>query len=339
VRAFRSTSPSLVAAATLVAVTAGLGVGLGAMAWTNPPREVVAAETSHTRQVDFSYTATVRQSAAYDGTQVSSPDPIFRKVADFVAVHLAYTGAPGTMSVTAELSAPSGWHSSMLLSPTSPVTGGGRNARSVMLNLAPLEARAAAGAAATGIPADELDVTIRAKVNNATGAPFVPEMRLRLTPQELALADDPAALKVADSTTTTRQVSQPVKLLIGGWSISVIAARFMSALILLACALGAPVFVFLSRREHHLDEATLIRRRYSSLLVVVEPVSATAGRPLVDVPEIATLVKLAERYGLLILSWTRSGVETFIVQDENTTYRFRTGTAASAVVLPVVALA
>jgi hypothetical protein len=53
--------------------------------------------------------------------------------------------------------------------------------------------------------------------------------------------------------------------------------------------------------------------------------SAPPGRPVVDVTEFATLARLAERYGLLVLHWTRSGVETFVVQDEGTTFRYRTG--------------
>lgn len=39
----------------------------------------------------------------------------------------------------------------------------------------------------------------------------------------------------------------------------------------------------------------------------------------------ATLVKLAERHGPLVLHWSRADVDTFIVQDEATTYRYRTG--------------
>lgn len=39
--------------------------------------------------------------------------------------------------------------------------------------------------------------------------------------------------------------------------------------------------------------------------------------------EFATLVKLAERYGLLVLHWSRSNIETFVVQDESTTFRYR----------------
>ncbi len=36
------------------------------------------------------------------------------------------------------------------------------------------------------------------------------------------------------------------------------------------------------------------------------------------------LARLAERYGPLVLHWTRSDIETFIVQDDPTTYRYRT---------------
>jgi hypothetical protein len=48
----------------------------------------------------------------------------------------------------------------------------------------------------------------------------------------------------------------------------------------------------------------------------------------VDVAERATPTKLAEHYGLLILHWSRDGVETFVVQDEATSQRFRVAAAS-----------
>jgi signal peptidase I len=41
------------------------------------------------------------------------------------------------------------------------------------------------------------------------------------------------------------------------------------------------------------------------------------------VTEFKTLTRLAERYELLILHWSRNNVETFVVQDEGTTYLYR----------------
>jgi len=49
-----------------------------------------------------------------------------------------------------------------------------------------------------------------------------------------------------------------------------------------------------------------------------------AGRPVVDVPAFASLIRLAQRYELPALNWTRSGVHTYIVQDDSTVFRYRT---------------
>jgi hypothetical protein len=57
---------------------------------------------------------------------------------------------------------------------------------------------------------------------------------------------------------------------------------------------------------------------------------APQGRQVIDVTTFPTLAKLAERYGLPVLHWNRSGMETFVVQDESITYRYRAGTDARA---------
>lgn len=75
-------------------------------------------------------------------------------------------------------------------------------------------------------------------------------------------------------------------------------------------------------------EAERIRARHKDLLLTVLPISLTPGRPVVDVIDVEALVHLAERYGLLVLHWQRSGVPTYVVQDEGATYRFRSWVAA-----------
>lgn len=49
-------------------------------------------------------------------------------------------------------------------------------------------------------------------------------------------------------------------------------------------------------------------------------------------PDIESLAKPAERYGLLVLAWSRGGVDTYVVQDEGTTFRYRSGGAPTATV-------
>jgi hypothetical protein len=79
------------------------------------------------------------------------------------------------------------------------------------------------------------------------------------------------------------------------------------------------------------SEGAAIRRRYAALLAQVHPMATPPDRPVVEVTEFATLIKLAERYGLLVLHWSRSGVETFVVQYDGTTFRYRSGSNSAAV--------
>jgi hypothetical protein len=113
-----------------------------------------------------------------------------------------------------------------------------------------------------------------------------------------------------------------------GVQLAVSTARPLSlALVMLSLLV---IIIIIARRTNPTSEVEEIRRRFSSLLVRVEPMPTPHGHTVVDVTEPATLAKLAERYGLLILHWTRSNVETFIVQDDATTYRYRASVASPA---------
>jgi hypothetical protein len=182
-------------AAGAAVLVAAPGLALGALTWTAPvppPAPVVPALAS---SMTFSYDATVRRSAAYDGTTVRSPSPVFRRLANAVTVHLAYEGAPGTLSVDAELSTAAGWRSTVPLAPRRTVTTG-RARGAVRLDLAALAARATAAAAVTGVPADGLTVVVTARVVHADGTTFEPAVRLALTPLQLALSGGPETLTV-----------------------------------------------------------------------------------------------------------------------------------------------
>jgi signal peptidase I len=309
--------------AALGAVLALMGLALGVLAWSGPAEEQSTSQVKNGTKMDFSYTAAVGQSPAYDGTTATSPDPVFRKLTNTVDVHFAYHGEPGTVTVRADLSTPGGWHSSVPL--TGPETFSGNDYEgSVRLDLTTLEAKAQAASAVTGLPAGLLTVALTPQVTSATGTEFQPELKLSLTPLQLTLTGAPNTLSVTDTTTTQQAKMVPRMIAWNGVGISAAAARVVSAVLLLA-ALAIGVIVMFARRTAPADEAAAIRRRYATLLVRVHPMPAPQGRPLIDVTTFPTLAKLAERYGLLVLHWNRSGVETFIVQDEATTYRYRAG--------------
>lgn len=194
----------------------------------------------------------------------------------------------------------------------------------VDLDLQELERRTTRAADAIGVPMDQVTVTVRPRfVGGETGAVFEPELPLSLSSTTLTLPD-PASMQARDTATTTSEtVARELSPI--GRSISVETARVLSLVLLAAALLGGLIVGFVGRSMRTATEGAAIRQRYASALVQVQPMPVRQGRPVVDVTDIATLVKLAERYGLLVLHWSRADIETFVVQDEGTTYRYRTG--------------
>lgn len=322
--AMGSLPPSLRISTALGTILAVAGVGLGVLAWSGPLEEPATSQIKSGTRMDFSYTADVGQSPAYDGTTANSPEPVFRKLANTVDVHFTYHGEPGTVTVTADLSTPGGWHSTVPLAGPATFTGNDYEG-SIRLDLGTLEAKAQAASAVTSLPAGPVTIAVTPQVTTVTGAKFRPKLNLNLTPLQLTLTGAPDTLAVIDATTTQQTVLASRMLGLNGVRISAAAARVVSAVLLLAAlTIGVIIMVF-ARRTTSGDEGTAIRRRYAALLVRVHPMPAPHGRPVIDVTTFPTLAKLAERYGLLVLHWSRSGVETFVVQDENITYRYRAG--------------
>jgi signal peptidase I len=326
-------------AAASAAVVGVLGVALGVTAWTTPGALVDGTSQAESGQtMAFSYTAEVGRSPAYDDTVVTAPEPVFRRLADTVEVQYSYKGDPGIISVHAELSTASGWHSTVPLGSVETFDEGAYTGR-VSVDLKALERRAQAAAAATGIPATQVDVAIIPTVTTPDDQTFAPKLKLALTPLQLQLPGGASSLAVGQSSPATTGSSVVPHLSLAGRELPVSSARTLSVLLALGALLLAAAVGLIARISRPATEAAAIRRRYAQILVEVEPMSTPSGRPTVDVVDFATLAKLAGRYELLVLHWSRSGVETFLLQDQGTTYRYRTGSpeARSAVGIPVAA--
>jgi signal peptidase I len=325
-----ATTPQwLRSAAVGIAVVGIAGAALASLAWTGPATKLATSMVPASLSMRFSYTASVPQTPAYDGTTVTSPDPVFRKLTNTVDVHFAYQGTPGTVAVAAELSNPSGWHSTISLA--APETFRATHYEgSVPLDLTSLDARAQAAAAVTGLPAEPLTVTVVARVNTANGAHFAPTLPLSLSPLQLTLTGGSKALVTQDFTAV--QQTTTVSRMIGalGRHITVATARTLSEILLLAALLGAAVLALIARRSAPMSEGAGIRRRYGPLLVRVHPMVIPPDRPVVDVTEFATLARLAEQYGLVVFHWSFNDAETFIVQDQGATYRYRTSAGVAS---------
>jgi hypothetical protein len=145
---------------------------------------------------------------------------------------------------------------------------------------------AATGAAATSVPSSEIGFT-----PSATG-------------------------------TVTSVSAVPDALQLAGHSIGYATIAWLAlAGFLVAGSLGA-FLVILLRRNRAFDEAARIRTRYGHLLVPIL-IGEDLGWPPVDVTSFKALARLAETTGQLILHHQADAVDTYLVNDNGTVYRYQ----------------
>lgn len=312
--------PALRPVAAVAAFLGVTGLALSALAFTRPATITLDASSTVTSSMEFGYTALVPQTPAYDGTTVTAPQPVFRALADRVDVTFTYAGPPGTLTVDAELSAASGWKGTVPLSAAQPV--GEQYEGTVTLDLQQLQDRAERAGEVIGVPPSSVALAVVPTVALDGGGSFAPRLELALDDTSLSSTGE---LTARDETATTGTRQAPAQLSLLGRSLDVSTARTAGPLAALVAVLPALVLAAVTRLTGPASEAERIKQRYGDLVLPVMPVVLAPGRPVVDVPDVESLVKLAERYGLLVLAWSRGGVDTYVVQDEGTTFRYRSG--------------
>jgi hypothetical protein len=172
------------------------------------------------------------------------------------------------------------------------------------------------------MPVDQVSVAVVATVRSFDGQTFTPRLTFALTPTQLQLASEKPQLEFRDSAAPVPGATRANSVEIAGRSLEVSALRVVSGGAS-AAALTVLVMVVLAERRRSENEAVAVPRKYRGLLLEVEPIISPPGRPIVDVADFDALAKLAQRYGLLVMHWTRSHVQTFVVHDDGIIYRFR----------------
>ena len=174
-----------------------VGILLSLLAWTRPTTvSGDPAAAGGQRSMTFSYTATVPRTPAYQSTEVTAPEPVFRKLADTVQVGVDYVGDPGVVTVDAQLSTDSGWHWTVpLAGPQDAVDG--KYQGSVTLDLNELERRAEAGTKAAGIPMSSVSVSVVPTVIT-DGGEFKPALPFTLGTESLSLQTPDQSLTVQE---------------------------------------------------------------------------------------------------------------------------------------------
>jgi signal peptidase I len=326
--------PVLRVLAVMTALCAVAGVVLGVLGWMKPATQTAPADAIAGESMTFSYSAEVERSAAYDGAVAYSPDPIYRKLAKFVDLQLQYQGKPGQIEVSARLAAQGGWHSTVQLSQARQFSAE-RYTGKVTLDLNGLQDRATAAGKAIGADLGAINLTVTARIRHGDGSSFEPKLELALTPVQFSLAGDAGSLVVDQSGTTSGGGTYPRQISVLGRDLMTAATARTNAIRLLAIAIVGIIGIGLTAlRSVPLATRAQIQRRYGHLLVPIEPIGKQS-EPVVAVATFPALVKLAEKYGQMILTWTRpDGADDFVVRDDGVIYRFRVASARPAAAKP-----
>ena len=358
----RSYAP-LRAAGPLLGVSSlalALLLALGGFAFTRPLTESVTEPTFYEQSGTFSYSAPAARGPVYADGRVKTGEPLFLRVVDQVKVRFAYrlrSQAPrnvhGRATLSARLSDASGWTRAFQLSPPTTFEGD-EVVLAGKLDLARVRALRNSFESASGVtgaytltlvPTVRLDGLFAGTELKAT---FSPELafafdQVKLTPILSAPQSDtvPSGTKAVDafapvepgSVETRRQASTPfpagpLEVEVGTvrWA-ALIGAGGSLALLLLAAAL--------LRRGRRADEPARIRARYGSLLIPVARSDRRSYDEIVEVMDMETLVRLAERYDRMILHEESELGISYRVADEGVLYVYLVGQAGSDEIPPL----
>jgi signal peptidase I len=337
------------------ATVAVLCAAAGLYATSRPAAASVTRHIHYTQKGSVTYHATAPAGAVYPTGTVSTGDPIFLQLVHRLAVKVGYrlvTDAPsqlrGTQQVFLQLNGPSGWSRAIALSPVRHFAGTSITTPA-SIDLHALESLLTEVQKATGISAEGATVGIAIKVHvtgTIAGQPvhqsFTPTANFELQPLELtpggaapASAASPGSGPGAASTPSTESgfdpsatgivtsvSSVPSRLGLAGHTFSYAAITWLALAGFLISGGLSVLLAILLRRNQAFDEAARIRTRYGHLLVPIV-VGEDLGWPPVDVTTFKALARLAESTGQLILHHQADAVDTYMVNDNGTVYRYQ----------------
>ncbi|HYB29822.1 MAG TPA: signal peptidase I [Solirubrobacteraceae bacterium] len=346
-------APRLVSFGAPLAASAVAAVAfllLAGFAFTKAARRPVSRSIPYTQRVTFGYSARVPAGPVYPNGRIKTNDPIFLTLVRRLDVHIAYqfrgpvpSTVTGTEEVILNLIGPSGWTRSFVLTPRTHFAGA-ETTTEVTLNLSQLEYLIGEIEKLTGTPGfGSFSLTVQPVVHTTATvaghpitASYEPALGFQLQGDQLQPASGSSSLGSTPGTSPTAGQANytpsqtgsvatpgiaPGTVRVLGVLADVTLLRWISILGLLLSA-AAALFLYLRKRAEPFQETAHIQSHYGHLIVPIVA-GEDLGWPAVDVPTIKALAKLAESGQRLILHSRTEGVDTYMVNDEGTVYRYQ----------------
>ena len=332
-------SAGLICAGGIGAVAVVL-LGLTLLAFTRPTRTPRTHAIPYTQSATFTYHARTSPGPVYPSGDVATGDPIFLQLVHRLNVGFAYrlTGPStasirGTVAVRLKLTGPTGWSRTISLTPARHFRGDQVRTH-VVLNLSSLQTMLSQISVETGISTSGYTAAVAPDVHvsgliagRRLTTTFTPSVVFGLQPLQLQPGGGAAgstAAGFAPSQRGTIATSAPADsdLTLPGFSVPIPTLRVLAPIgFLIALGIGS-ILIVVVLRSPALLEAARIQTKYGHMMV-----SITAGHdlgwPAIDVSSIKALARLAESSGQLILHSHDDSVDTYMVNDEGSVYRYQ----------------
>ena len=330
-------------ATSAIAVVVFLVVAI--VAFTRPAHKPTSVSTPYTQGVSFDYSARVRPSPVYPTGSIRTSDPIFLSIVHQLDLHITYRfkgAASGTIGgdeeVLLRLMGPSGWSRSFVLAPRTRFVRSDTST-DVTLDLGQIQSTMARIARLIGNPVfGGFTFAVQAVVHvtgtfagQPVNATFKPALTFQVAGGELqpmrssGPASGSASSQATFGPTQGGAVSIPAitpnTLAVLGVSPQIELLRWI-AVIGLLLSIAAGVYFYLRKRSEPFVETFRIQSQYGHMIVPIVG-GDDLGWPPVDVPNIKALVRLAESGQRLILHNRSDNVDTYMVNEEGTVYRYQ----------------
>jgi signal peptidase I len=324
---------------------------LAAFAFARPAHHRAAKVTPFSQRVTFAYNAHVRRNPVYPDGTVSTGDPVFLSMVRQLKLHIDYrlaTGADtnltGSEKVVLTMTGPSGWKRTFVLTPSTRFSGS-HTSTDVSLDLAQLQGLLSEIEKLTGSPGFgtfSLSVGPQVQVSGtvagrSVNTSFHPALSFSFASGQLQVAggpsgsgsassSGPSASSPADFTQTqSGSVSTPATAAttfpVFGISPQVATLRWIAIVGLLLSAV-VTLYFYLRKRGEPFEESFRIMAQYGHMIVPIVG-GEDLGWPPVDVASIKALVRLAESGQRLILHNRSGDLDTYMVNEEGTVYRYQ----------------
>ena len=323
----------------LFAVTAAAALVLGGVSFTRPLTKMITEEVPYQHQGEFNYTAP-DQVGIYDSRGIKTGDPIFTRLNCILDLEFSYhlsiprmteseeKNLEGSYQVYAVVQDIDGWNRSFSLIPETKFTGSSFETWT-LLDICQVQSLFLDKEEQTAIGNRKYNLAIYPRVSISglvqdipIQDKYTPEISFQIDTEMMRLLDGTEGLELdqEESYFLSHEVNNTLSVF--GMALGVKTARTIASIVFGIAILGAiyPAWSMIS--EVQKSNGARIRLQYDSLIVDVDKGSLkTKGTQVVQVESLNDLVKMAERYGAVILHEFDGKLHRYSVQDEGTLFQ------------------